>query len=377
MQKILFIDRDGTLVKEPSDYQVDSLEKVEFYPGVFTWLSRIVRELDVRLVMVTNQDGLGTDSFPEDTFWPAQNHILRALENEGIVFDEVLIDRTFKEDNAPTRKPNTGMVLHYMTGEYDLDNSYVIGDRLSDMQLAANMGTHGIWLNTDPTLGADEAQAQHLLAEAITLTTTDWEDIYRFLKQKHRQARVQRTTQETDITVSVNLDGQGTYQNDTGVRFFDHMLDQLGRHARLDLAVTAKGDLDIDAHHTIEDTAITLGQAVRQALGDKRGIERYGFYLLTMDEALAQVALDFGGRPWLVWQADIPREMVGKMPVEMVEHFFKSFSDHAQCNLNIKVEGTNAHHMIEALFKAFARAMRMAITRDPDYNELPSTKGTL
>ncbi len=377
MKKALFIDRDGTLVLEPEDYQVDSLDKVVFYPGVFTWLSRIAREMDYELVMVTNQDGLGTDSYPEATFWPAHNHILRSLQNEGIAFDEILIDRTFPDDNAPTRKPNTGMVLHYMKGDYDLNHSYVLGDRITDMQLAANMGARGIWLNNDASLGADELPDGSSLDDTIDLTTTSWEQIYRFLKQNSRQAVVQRTTNETDIRVSVNLDGKGTYTNDTGVRFFDHMLDQLGRHARLDLDITAKGDLDIDAHHTIEDTAITLGQAVRQALGDKRGIERYGFYLLTMDEALAQVALDFGGRPWFVWDAPLSREKVGEMPVEMVEHFFKSFSDNAQCNLNIKVTGTNEHHMIEALFKSFARALRMAVTRDPDHNELPSTKGTL
>ena len=377
MKKALFVDRDGTLVLEPEDYQVDSLEKVVFYPGVFTWLSRIAREMDYELVMVTNQDGLGTDSYPEEAFWPAHNHILRSLQNEGIEFDEVLIDRTFKEDGAPTRKPNTGMVLHYMKGGYDLSQSFVLGDRITDMELAANMGARGIWLNNDANLGADELTDGTSLDDTIDLTTTSWKQVYRFLKQNSRQAVVKRTTKETDIRVSVNLDGHGTYKSDTGVRFFDHMLDQLGRHARLDLDISARGDLDIDAHHTIEDTAITLGQAVRKALGDKRGIERYGFYLLTMDEALAQVALDLGGRPWFVWDAPLRREKVGEMPVEMVEHFFKSFSDNAQCNLNIKVTGTNEHHMIEALFKSFARALRMAVTRDPDHNELPSTKGTL
>lgn len=377
MQKVLFLDRDGTLVLEPEDYQVDRLDKVVFYPGVFTWLGRIARELDYLLVMVTNQDGLGTDAFPEPDFWPAHNHILRALENEGIPFHEVLIDRTFKEDGAPTRKPNTGMVLHYMTGDYDLGHSYVIGDRITDMELAANMGARGIWLKSDPELGADERNSDQDLAETIRLTTTDWEAIYNYLKQNNRQAKVKRTTRETDISVHLNLDGRGLYRNHTGIRFFDHMLDQVGRHARFDLEIEAEGDLDIDPHHTVEDTAITLGQAVDQALGDKRGIERYGFYLLTMDESLAQVALDFGGRPWLVWQADIPREKVGQLPVEMVEHFFKSFSDHARCNLHIKAEGKNTHHMVEAIFKAFARAMRMAVRRDPDHQDLPSTKGIL
>lgn len=377
MKKALFIDRDGTLVLEPDDYQVDQLEKVVFYPGVFYWLSRIVREMDYVLVMVTNQDGLGTDSFPEETFWPAHNHILKSLENEGVKFEEILIDRTFKAENASTRKPNTGMVLHYMNGEYDLDQSFVIGDRITDMKLAENMGARGIWLNNDPGLGGDEMDSTADLSGTLALVTQSWEDIYNHLKQHSRQVRVERVTKETAIQVNLNLDGSGRYQNNTGVRFFDHMLDQVGRHARIDLEISAKGDLDIDPHHTIEDTAITLGEAFRKALGDKRGIERYGFYLLTMDESMAQVALDFGGRPWMVWNADIPREKVGQLPVEMVEHFFKSFSDHAQCNLNIRVDGTNAHHMVEALFKAFARAVRMAITRDPEHNELPTTKGML
>ncbi|NRB62969.1 MAG: bifunctional histidinol-phosphatase/imidazoleglycerol-phosphate dehydratase HisB [Saprospiraceae bacterium] len=377
MKKALFIDRDGTLVLEPDDYQVDQLEKVVFYPGVFYWLSRIVREMDYVLVMVTNQDGLGTDSFPEETFWPAHNHILKSLENEGVKFEEILIDRTFKAENASTRKPNTGMVLHYMNGEYDLDQSFVIGDRITDVKLAENMGARGIWLNNDPGLGGDEMDSTADLSGTLALVTQSWEDIYNHLKQHSRQVRVERVTKETAIQVNLNLDGSGRYHNNTGVRFFDHMLDQVGRHARIDLEISAKGDLDIDPHHTIEDTAITLGEAFRKALGDKRGIERYGFYLLTMDESMAQVALDFGGRPWMVWNADIPREKVGQLPVEMVEHFFKSFSDHAQCNLNIRVDGTNAHHMIEALFKAFARAVRMAITRDPEHNELPTTKGML
>lgn len=377
MKKVLFLDRDGTLVLEPEDYQVDSLDKIEFYPKMFFYLSKIVRELDYQLVMVTNQDGLGTDSFPEDTFWPAQHMILRALENEGITFTDVLIDRTFKHENALTRKPHTGMVLHYMNDkDYDLAHSYVVGDRITDMQLAANMGAKGIWLANDPDLGADEINAEQAeLADTITLTTTSWADLYHFLKSESRRANVQRITNETNISVHLNIDGRGQYRNKTGIGFFDHMLDQLAKHSGCDLVVQVQGDLHIDQHHTIEDTALALGQAFREALGDKRGIERYGSCLLPMDEALAQVAIDFGGRPWLVWQDAFQRELVGQFPMEMAQHFFKSFSDQAQCNLNVQVSGDNDHHQIEAVFKAFARAIKMAVLRTG--TELPSTKGVL
>ncbi|GAB5551907.1 MAG: bifunctional histidinol-phosphatase/imidazoleglycerol-phosphate dehydratase HisB [Saprospiraceae bacterium] len=378
MQKILFLDRDGTLILEPEDYQVDSLDKVEFYPQMFFYLSKIVKELDYELVMVTNQDGLGTEEYPEDTFWPAHNMVLRALENEDIHFREILIDRTFKHENALTRKPNTGMVLHYLNDEeIDIANSYVVGDRITDMQLAANMGAQGIWLNNDPDLGGDEiSEDSDTLAKTISLTTTSWQDLYHFLKSKGRRASIQRTTKETNILVHLNLDGQGQYNNHTGIGFFDHMLDQLAKHSGCDLSVEVEGDLHIDEHHTIEDTALALGQAFREALGDKRGIERYGSYLLPMDESLAQVALDFGGRPWLVWSDQFRREKVGQFPMEMTKHFFKSFSDQAQCNINAQVSGDNDHHQIEALFKAFARAIKMAISFTGG-NDLPSTKGVL
>lgn len=378
MQKILFLDRDGTLILEPEDYQVDSLDKVEFYPQMFFYLSKIVQELDYELVMVTNQDGLGTEEYPEDTFWPAHNMVLRALENEGIHFREILIDRTFKHENALTRKPNTGMVLHYLNDEeIDVANSYVVGDRITDMQLAANMGAKGIWLNNEPDLGGDEiSEDSGTLAKTISLTTTSWQDLYHFLKSKGRRASIQRTTKETNILVHLNLDGQGQYNNHTGIGFFDHMLDQLAKHSGCDLSVEVEGDLHIDEHHTIEDTALALGQAFREALGDKRGIERYGSYLLPMDESLAQVALDFGGRPWLVWSDQFRREKVGQFPMEMAKHFFKSFSDQAQCNINAQVSGDNDHHQIEALFKAFARAIKMAISFTGG-NDLPSTKGVL
>lgn len=378
MQKILFLDRDGTLILEPEDYQVDRLDKVEFYPQMFFYLSKIVQELDYELVMVTNQDGLGTEDYPEDTFWPAHNMVLRALENENIQFREILIDRTYKHENALTRKPNTGMVMHYLNDEaIDIANSYVVGDRITDMQLAANMGAQGIWLNNEPDLGSDEISGDSdALTKTISLTTTSWQDLYHFLKSKGRRASIQRTTKETNILVHLNLDGQGQYNNHTGIGFFDHMLDQLAKHSGCDLSVEVEGDLHIDEHHTIEDTALALGQAFREALGDKRGIERYGSYLLPMDESLAQVALDFGGRPWLVWSDQFRREKVGQFPMEMAKHFFKSFSDQAQCNINAQVSGDNDHHQIEALFKAFARAIKMAISFTGG-NDLPSTKGVL
>jgi imidazoleglycerol-phosphate dehydratase/histidinol-phosphatase len=378
MKKLLILDRDGALVVEPEDYQLDSLEKLTFYPGVFQNLSRIVRETDFELVMVTNQDGLGTDSFPEDTFWPAHNKILEALANEGVHFREILIDRSFPHENAPTRKPRTGLMTPYMNGDYDLANSFVIGDRLTDMELAKNLGAKGIWLNNEPELGADELseKAAGLMESTIVLTTTDWADIHRYLRLPPRTAAVRRTTKETDILIELNLDGTGKGSNQTGLGFFDHMLDQLARHSGSDLTVKVDGDLHIDEHHTIEDTALALGEAFAKALGDKMGIERYGF-CLPMDDCLAQVAIDFGGRPWLVWEAEFKREKIGEMPTEMFYHFFKSFSDASRCNLNVKAEGTNEHHKIEAIFKAFAKSIKIAKKRDLENMQLPSTKGTL
>ena len=375
MKRALFIDRDGTLVIEPPvDYQLDSLEKLEFYPKVFRNLYFIRKQLDFEFVMVTNQDGLGTDSFPEDTFWPAHNKMLKTLEGEGIRFDDILIDRSFPEENSPNRKPRTGMLGRYLSGEYDLANSYVIGDRLTDMQLAANLGAKGIWLRPD------DDEARQLLTEntAISpiLITDDWDRITEYLFAGERQATIRRTTKETDIFVEVNLDGHGRTEISTGLGFFDHMLDQIGKHSGIDLTVRVKGDLEVDEHHTIEDTAIALGEALLKALGDKRGIERYG-YCLPMDDCLCSVALDFGGRPWLVWDAAFHREKVGDMPTEMFLHFFKSLSDTARMNLNIKAEGTNEHHKIEGIFKALARSIKMAIRRDIYRYELPSTKGAL
>ncbi len=369
---VLFIDRDGTLVIEPPvDYQLDSLEKLEFYPKVFQYLAKIVQELDFELVMVTNQDGLGTTSFPEDTFWPAHNKMLQAFENEGITFKEILIDRSFPADNAPTRKPRTGLLTDYLTGDYDLENSYVIGDRWSDMELAKNLGAQGIWLQPN----SEEAPESDARA-SIALQTPDWKAIYDLLKRPARQATLRRSTKETDIQVTLNLDGSAKAHISTGISFFDHMLEQLVRHAGVDLSLQVKGDLEVDEHHTIEDTALALGAAFKEALGDKRGLERYGF-CLPMDDCLAQVAIDFGGRPWLVWEADFKREMIGKMPTEMFLHFFKSFSDGAQCNLNIQASGQNEHHKIEAIFKAWARAIKMALRLDPLSQRLPSTKGVL
>jgi imidazoleglycerol-phosphate dehydratase/histidinol-phosphatase len=376
--KILFLDRDGTLILEPEDYQVDHIDKLNFYPGVFRWLGRIVRELDYTLVMVTNQDGLGTASYPEENFWPTHNAMLRALEAEGITFSEQIIDRTFAADNQPTRKPGTKLVEHYITGDYDLANSYVVGDRLTDIQLAKNMGTKGIWIATDPELGNEELDAAQLasLDETIALRTTDWEAIYRLLRLASRTATIHRKTKETDIKIDLDLDGTGQTKMNTGLGFFDHMLDQLGRHSGCDLNVAVDGDLHIDEHHTIEDTAIALGEAFGQALGDKLGIERYGFNLV-MDESTVDVRLDFGGRPWLVWDCEYRREKIGDMPTEMFHHFFKSFSDGAKCNLAIKAEGKNEHHMIEATFKALAKAIKAAKRRDVDNMRLPSTKGML
>jgi imidazoleglycerol-phosphate dehydratase/histidinol-phosphatase len=362
MKKVLFIDRDGTLVIEPPvDYQLDSLEKLEFYPQVFQYLSKIVTELEYEIVMVTNQDGLGTQSFPEDTFWPAQNKIIQAFQNEGIQFDEILIDRSFPEDNAPTRKPRTGMLTQYIKGNYDLGSSFVIGDRESDIELAINLGSKGIFIGET--------------SETAALSTRSWKDIYTYLKDQNRTAKIIRNTSETKIFVELNLDGEGKSSVSTGIGFFDHMLDQISKHGGVDLKIEVKGDLYVDEHHTMEDVAIALGEAFRAALGQKKGIARYGF-LLPMDDCLAQVAIDFGGRSWLVWEADFKREMIGEMPTEMFMHFFKSFSDGAQCNLNIQANGTNEHHKIEAIFKGFARAIRMAVAKTTDFS-IPSTKGTL
>ncbi len=368
-KRALFIDRDGTLVIEPPvDYQLDSLEKLEFYPKVFRNLYFIKKNLNFEFVMVTNQDGLGTDSFPEDTFWPAHNKMLKALEGEGITFDEILVDRSFPEDNAPTRKPRTGLVTHYMNGDYDLENSYVIGDRLTDVELAKNMGARAIFLS--------DLQIPEELKAVCALQTTDWDEVTEFLFAGERRAEVKRTTKETDIYVSVNLDGKGKADVSTGLKFFDHMLDQIGKHSGIDLTIKVKGDLEVDEHHTIEDTGIALGEALLIALGDKRGIERYGYYL-PMDDCLCAVALDFGGRAWLMWDAEFKREMVGDLPTEMFMHFFKSLSDAAKMNLNIKAEGDNEHHKIEGIFKALARAIKMAIKRDIFNYELPSTKGVI
>lgn len=374
MKKVLFIDRDGTLAIEPEDYQLDALSKLEFYPGVFQYLGRIAKELDYELVMVTNQDGLGTASFPEDTFWPTHDFLLTALKNEGISFDDILIDKSLPADNAPTRKPKTGMLTAYLENDsYDLINSYVIGDRISDMQLAENLGAKGILLQNDTRLS--ETITEDLQA-CIALQANSWEAIYTLLKAGERRATYERKTNETDIRIELNLDGTGKANIDTGIVFFDHMLDQLARHGGVDLTLSCNGDLEVDEHHTIEDTAIALGEAFAMALGDKLGIERYGF-CLPMDDCLAQVAIDFGGRSWLMWDAKFNRELIGKMPTEMFFHFFKSFADGAKANLNIKAEGHNEHHKIEAIFKAFAKAIRAAIKRDAEKLVLPSTKGQL
>ena len=374
MKKVLFIDRDGTLALEPENYQLDALEKLVFYPGVFQYLGRIAKEQDYALVMVTNQDGLGTDSFPEDTFWPTHDFIMTALKNEGINFSEVLIDKSLPADNAPTRKPKTGMLSAYLdNADYDLENSFVIGDRVTDMELAANLGAKGILLQNDARMAASIPDA---LADTIALKTTAWSEVYTLLKAGGRRVSHERKTKETAIEIDLNLDGTGESSIDTGIAFFDHMLDQLARHGGVDLKLTTKGDLEIDEHHTIEDTAIALGEAFGKALGDKLGIERYGF-CLPMDDCLAQVSLDFGGRAWLMWNAKFKRELIGKMPTEMFFHFFKSFADGAKANLNIKAEGHNEHHKIEAIFKAFAKAIRAAIKRDAEKLVLPSTKGQL
>ncbi len=356
MTRLLFIDRDGTIIEEPEDEQIDSFGKLKFTPGVIRNLNFIRTKTDFKFVMVSNQDGLGTDSFPEDTFWPVHNFILQTLEGEGITFDDILIDRHFPEDNSDTRKPATGLVRKYMDDpEYDIANSYVIGDRETDRQFAENIGCKALILGKD----------------GLT-----WDKIAELLFAGERTAEARRTTKETEISVKLNLDGTGKCDISTGIGFFDHMLEQIGKHGMMDLTVSCKGDLNVDEHHTIEDTAIVLGDCLLKALGDKRGIERYG-YCLPMDDCLCSVALDFGGRPWLVWDAEFKREKIGDMPTEMFLHFFKSLSDSARMNLNVKAEGDNEHHKIEGIFKAFARSLRMAVKRDIQHFELPSTKGTL
>jgi imidazoleglycerol-phosphate dehydratase/histidinol-phosphatase len=378
MKKVLFIDRDGTIVLEPKDLQLDSLDKLEFYPKAFQYLAKIASELDYELAMVTNQDGLGTNSFPEDTFWPTQNFILKAFENEGVKFDEIYVDRSFPEDNAPTRKPRTGMLTKYLDNpEYDLANSFVLGDRLTDVELAKNLGAKAIFMNETDGAGSNEISSKREeLNETIVLQSMDWKTIYEFLKLEARSASITRKTNETDIYINLNLDGTGKSKIETGIAFFDHMLDQIARHGQMDLEILVKGDLEVDEHHTIEDTAIALGEVFAKALGNKLGIERYGF-CLPMDDCLAQAAIDFGGRNWLVWETEFKREMVGKMPTEMFYHFFKSFTDGAKANLNIKAEGINEHHKIEAIFKAFAKAIKVAVKRDTEKMILPSTKGML
>jgi imidazoleglycerol-phosphate dehydratase/histidinol-phosphatase len=371
MKKVLFIDRDGTLIQEPPlDFQVDSLEKLEFMPGVFRNLYRIRKYLDYELVMVTNQDGLGTSAFPEHTFWPAHHKMLKAFANEGISFNEVLIDRSFHHDNAPTRKPRLGLLQHYLQGDYDLKNSWVIGDRHTDVELARNLGARAILLDRGQELPPAE------LTSYCSLITTDWDEIFAKIALGIRSAQIERKTAETEIRATLNLDGTGKFDISTGIGFFDHMISQLARHSGCDLTLKVAGDLHVDEHHTIEDTALALGEAFGIALGDKRGTERYGF-ALPMDDCMAQVLIDFGGRPWLIWDAEFKRERIGEMPAEMFMHFFKSFSDAARCNLNIKAEGTNEHHKIEAIFKALARALKMAVKRDIFSHELPTTKGVL
>ncbi len=379
-KRILFIDRDGTLIKEaPPTYQIDSWDKLEFYPVMFQYLSKIATEFDYEIIMVSNQDGLGTKSFPEKTFWPVQNFVVKSLENEDIHFSAFYFDRTFAKDKAPTRKPNIGMLTAYLNNPaYDIANSYVIGDRITDVQLAKNLGCKAIWLNNDPELGSAEIKdnTDELRLTTVALETTEWSKIYSFLKLGLRTAVHERNTNETKIKIELNMDGSGKASIHTGLGFFNHMLEQIARHGKMDLNIETKGDLHIDEHHTIEDTGIALGEAFAKALADKRGMERYGF-ALPMDEAEAKVLIDFGGRNWLVWNAAFKREKIGEVPTEMFFHFFKSFSDGAKCNLNIECKGENEHHKIEAIFKAFAKAVRMAVKRDPMNNYLPSTKGLL
>lgn len=379
MKKVLFIDRDGTIVKEaPPTYQIDSFDKLEFYPFAFKYLGKIAQELDYELVMITNQDGLGTTAFPEANFLPVHKHIMTSFANEGIHFKATFIDRSFPHENLPTRKPGTGLLEDYINNNaYDLTNSFVIGDRITDVQLAKNLKCKAIWLNNDSALGGAEVKdSLDALREVVALETGDWKDVYEFLKLGVREITHMRNTNETQIHIALNLDSSGKASISTGLGFFDHMLEQIARHGKLDLTVQAKGDLHIDEHHTIEDTGIALGEAFAKALGNKIGIERYGF-ALPMDEAEAKVLIDFGGRNWIVWNAEFKREKIGEMPTEMFFHFFKSFSDAAKCNLNIECHGENEHHKIEAIFKAFAKAIKMAVKRDPMSNYLPSTKGML
>ncbi len=376
-KKVLFIDRDGTMIKEPADEQIDAFDKLVFYPKVFTYLGKIAKELDFELAMITNQDGLGTEVYPENTFWPVHNFIMNSFENEGVVFKEVFIDKTFPHENAETRKPKTGLLTKYFSEEYDLENSFVIGDRLTDIELAKNLNAKGIFINDNTNLGTDEISVKRNELDAfIALESNDWQKIYEFLKLENRTAELTRNTNETKIYIKLNLDGTGKSEISTGIAFFDHMLDQISRHGNMDLTIQVQGDLEVDEHHTIEDTMIALGEVFAKALGNKLGIERYGF-CLPMDDCLAQVAIDFGGRNWLVWDADFKREMIGKMPTEMFYHLFKSFTDGARCNLNIKAEGDNEHHKIEGIFKAFAKAIKAAVKRDSEKMILPSTKGML
>lgn len=377
MKRVLFIDRDGTMIKEPADEQIDSFEKLVFYPRALYYLSKIASELDFELVMISNQDGLGTEVFPEDTFFPVHNFILETFANEGVVFNKEFIDRSFPEDNSPNRKPATGLLTAYFEEEYDLGNSFVIGDRMTDMELAKNLNAKGIFINNQSNLGEGETTSSDTdISPFIVLETEQWKDIYEFLVLSERTAEIARKTKETDIYIKLNLDGTGKSNIDTGLAFFDHMLDQIARHGNMDLEIKVTGDLEVDEHHTMEDTAIVLGEAFAQALSDKRGMERYGF-TLPMDDCLAQVAIDFGGRNWLVWDATFKREKIGDMPTEMFFHFFKSFTDGAKANLNIKAEGDNEHHKIEAIFKAFAKAIKVAVKRDAEKMILPSTKGLL
>lgn len=377
--KILFIDRDGTLINEaPPTYQIDSFEKLEFYPHVFEFMHKIAKAGYYQLIMVSNQDGLGTKSFPRASFQPVHDFIMKSFENENVHFDAVHIDVTFPADNAPTRKPGIGMFTQYLNNDkYDIAGSYVIGDRITDMKLAENLGCKGIWLNNNSGLGGGELSCDtKWLSEIVALETKEWKAIYEFLDTPFRKIQHSRITNETEIELEINLNGSGKSSIQTGLGFFDHMLEQLARHGGLDLAISCKGDLHIDEHHTIEDTAITLGEAFMKALGDKKGINRYGF-LLPMDDCLVQVAIDFGGRSWLVWDAQFKRERIGEMPTEMFYHFFKSFSDAAKCNLNIQASGENEHHKIESIFKAFAKAIKMAIKKEAGNQMLPSTKGLL
>ena len=378
--RVLFIDRDGTLINEaPPTYQLDSFDKLNFYPHAFEYMTKIATELNYELVMVTNQDGLGTEAFPENSFWPLHNFVMKSFENEKVIFKKVFIDKTYPYENAPTRKPGSGMLTEYLNNPaYDMANSFVIGDRITDMQLAKNIGCKGIWLNVDENLGASEIgdTVEALKKDTIALSTPDWKNVYEFLKLPQRSAFHERNTNETKISIRLNLDGTGKGEIETGLHFFNHMLDQVVRHSGIDMHLTCLGDLKIDEHHTMEDTAIALGEAFAKALGEKRGIDRYGF-LLPMDDCLAQVALDFGGRSWLVWKVKFKRNRIGDVPTEMFEHFFKSFTDAAKCNLNIQAKGKNEHHKIESVFKAFAKALKMAVKRDINNNSLPTTKGVL